>query len=204
MTTMRVQTDTAGDRFTLDVSGWMVNKAKPTLIGIAGPKRAGKDTLAFGLAAVLDMPRDSFAAPLRRFVAELLGWSLDELEARKEDPIPWLDGITPRHMMQTVGTEWGRDMIHGELWVRSLLHRMAGGGVISDVRFENEAKAILESGGVVIQIDRPGAGQGDAHVSEKPLDSQYISIRITNNGTRGDLLDKALEALKVWGRRDAG
>lgn len=169
---------------------------QPLLIGIAGPKRAGKDTLARALCRTLALPQDSFAAPLRRFVADLLGWSLEELEARKEDPIPWLDGITPRHMMQTVGTEWGRDMVHGDLWVRALLQRLSGGGIISDVRFANEARAIRERGGIVIQVNRPGAGQGDEHVSEKPLPFDLVDVFITNDSTREDLAITATLALR--------
>jgi hypothetical protein len=74
------------------------------LIGIAGPKRSGKDTLARGLCAALGLSQDSFAGPLRAFVANTLGMTLAELEDAKEAPIAWLDGITPRHLMQTVGT----------------------------------------------------------------------------------------------------
>lgn len=174
----------------------------PTLIGIAGFKRAGKDTLARGLCAALELPQDSFAAPLRRFMADLLGWTLEELEARKEDPIPWLDGITPRNMMQTVGTEWGRDMVHGDLWVRSLLQRLAGGGVISDVRFANEAEAILSAGGCVIRVDRPGAAQGDGHASETPIPDHLVSFRVVNSGSPAVMVGCALLALQEWGRRN--
>lgn len=174
----------------------------PTLIGIAGAKRAGKDTLARGLCAALQLPQDSFAAPLREFVARILGWTLDELEERKEEPVDWLDGITPRHMMQTIGTEWGRSMIHGELWVRSLLQRLAGGGVISDVRFPNEAEEILKRGGVVIRVDRAGAGQRDGHVSETPLPAHLVSFRVVNNGSKSALVGCALLALQEWGLRN--
>ena len=69
------------------------------LIGIAGPKRSGKDTLAKGLSKALNLPVDSFAAPLRKFVAELLNCSVATLESCKEHPIKWLDGATPRSMM---------------------------------------------------------------------------------------------------------
>lgn len=79
----------------------------PLYIGIAGSKRSGKDTLANGLASALSLPCDSFAAPLRQLVASLLGLSLHELDSRKEDAIDWLAELTPRHLMQTAGTEWG-------------------------------------------------------------------------------------------------
>lgn len=166
------------------------------LIGIAGPKRSGKDTLAWGLHRELALPVDSFAAPLRKFVADLMNCSLATLESCKEHPLKWLDGATPRQMMQTVGTEWGRDMVHPELWLRSLLHRIpASGAIISDVRFPNEARAILERGGVVIRLHREGYGSGDGHVSEKPLPIELISFEIDNDGTKEDLVRKGLEQL---------
>lgn len=123
------------------------------LIGIAGPKRSGKTTLAEGLCKVFSLEHHSFAGPIRAFVASILGYTLEELEVRKEEPVVWLDGKTPRQLMQTVGTEWGRATVHDELWVRSLLARVpAEGAVISDVRFPNEAEAILAAGGIVSNI----------------------------------------------------
>jgi hypothetical protein len=170
---------------------------RPMLIGIAGPKRAGKDTLARKLATLFNLPQDSFAAPLRRFVADLLSWTLDELEVRKEDPVDWLGGVTARHMMQTVGTEWGRDMVHGELWVLSLLQRVAKtGGIISDVRFPNEALAIRERGGIVIHVSRPGTGRGDQHRSEVPLPPSLVDAYVRNDSTPDDLAFRAVVAIR--------
>jgi len=165
------------------------------LVGIAGPKRSGKDTLAAGLHAALGWPVDSFAGPMRRFVADALGMTLAELEERKETPIDWLDGVTPRHMLQTVGTEWGRDTIHGELWVRSLLARMGERGIVSDVRFPNEARAIIDAGGVVIRLSRPGTGTGDAHISETPLPSGLVTYELRNSGTPEELVSRAMVCL---------
>lgn len=166
-----------------------------TLIGIAGPKRSGKDTLAAGLHAALGLPVDSFAGPMRRFVADTLGWTLAELEARKEQPIDWLDGATARAMLQTVGTEWGRQTVHADLWVRSLFARLPHGGIVSDVRFPNEAEAILSRGGVVIRLVRPGTGQGDAHASEKPLPAELVTVELFNDGTPQRLIESALACL---------
>lgn len=170
------------------------------LIGIAGPKRSGKDTLARALSKTLGLPVDSFAAPLRKFVAELLNCSVATLESCKEHPIKWLDGATPRGMMQTVGTEWGRDMVHPDLWVQSLLRRLpARGGIISDVRFENEAREIRLGGGIVIELSRAGTGSGDAHISERPLPRSLVSATLANDGTPDELLAKALAAMARLG-----
>jgi hypothetical protein len=167
----------------------------PLYIGIAGAKRAGKDTLASGLASALVLPCDSFAAPLRQFVASLLGLSLRELDSRKEDTIDWLAEVTPRHLMQTAGTEWGRDRVHPELWVRSLFARLPAGGLVPDVRFSNEARAIRRRGGVVIRVSRPGHGGHDTHASEQPLPDELVDIEVSNDGSRADLVRRTLDQL---------
>jgi hypothetical protein len=159
------------------------------LIGIAGPKRSGKTTLAEGLCKVFSLEHHSFAGPIRAFVANILGYTLEGLELRKEEPVVWLDGKTPRQLMQTVGTEWGRVTVHDDLWVRSLLARVpAEGAVISDVRFPNEAEAILAAGGIVIQLSRPGTGEGDGHASEVPLPASCVTQAWKNNSTEHDLI----------------
>lgn len=166
------------------------------IIGIAGKKRAGKDTLAAGLSSALGMPRDSFAAPIRAFVGQITGMRPDELEASKEQPLEWLDGVTPRQMMQTVGTEWGRQSVHAELWVRSLFARAPRGGVIvSDVRFPNEADAILARGGIVFRVNRPGQGAGDEHLSEVPLPDCLVTVELFNDSTPERLIEQALACL---------
>lgn len=172
----------------------------PLYIGIAGAKRAGKDTLARKLQAILGLPIDSFAAPLRKFVAELAGMGgLDTLEVHKETPIPWLDGITARSMMQTVGTEWGRQMVHPDLWVRSLFARLPAGGIIPDVRFPNEAEAIRQRGGIVIRVSRAGTGHGDGHASETPLPANLVDIEVTNDSTPREMAIRVLADLDVRG-----
>lgn len=163
------------------------------LIGICGAKRAGKNTLADLLSFYINLDHISFASPLRAFVADVLGVSAAELEAEKETPISWLDGVTPRQMMQTVGTEWGRTMIHPELWLRSLLRRIPpSGAVISDVRFENEAKLIKDHGGILIRVVRSGTGTGDGHISETPVPEKYVDYTVSNNGTPDEMVGRVL------------
>lgn len=167
------------------------------IVGIAGPKRSGKDSLARLLSSSLNVEVHSFAAPIRQFVAGLLGWTLDELEDRKEWPVPWLDGVTARQMMQTLGTEWGRQMVHPELWLRSLAARMPeAGAVVCDVRFDNEAEAIRKLGGRVIRLSRPGAGRGDEHASERPISDHLVDFEIANDGSLQLLLVRALAVLR--------
>ena len=183
------------------------------IIGLAGKKRAGKDTAATYLKNEFDLQNFSFAAPIRHVVANILGLSHeDALESfGKETPVSWLDGITPRRMMQTLGTEWGR-AIHPELWIRSLFKRMDAaekayerkhakieGAVISDVRFENECRAIKERGGYIVRLIRPQTETSDSHVSELALPKELIDIDVINDSSLSDLyrsLDFVMQIIK--------
>lgn len=177
------------------------------IIGITGFKGAGKDTFAGMLAkqypnAVLD----SFAAPIRDFVRTHFGYT----EENKEDPIPWLHGCkTPRYLMQTLGTEWGRDMVHPLLWTTLLMRRIAAADkdvvvLITDVRFDNEAELIERQGGVVVRVSRPGLASAE-HRSEKGVSSQYIEYCVHNASTfeylenQAELIATDLKRFDSWG-----
>jgi hypothetical protein len=51
-------------------------------------------------------------------------------------------GVSPRHLMVTLGTEWGRDAVHPDLWVRIWAASLpeAAHVVAEDVRFPNEVE----------------------------------------------------------------
>lgn len=103
----------------------------------------------------------------------------------KETMIPAF-GVTARRLMQTLGTEWGR-AIRPDLWVRLAMGaaetsvRLGQPVVIDDLRFKNEADAILRAGGILVRIERPGTDSGAAHVSEGALEDYEFTHRITND-----------------------
>lgn len=174
----------------------------PRLIGLTGVARSGKDTTADYLVRERGFVKHSFAAPIREFVARILGMTLAELETAKEQPIQWLPGQTPRRLMQTIGTEWGRDSVDPDLWVKSCFERvrrdMAAGRsvVICDVRFDNEARALKKLGGQVWRVTRSGAGTASAHASEAGVSDVLVDRFLANSRAVGDLyelVDGALE-----------
>lgn len=181
----------------------------PRLIGLTGYARSGKSTAAAILKAHA-FHEISFAEPIRDFTRLLLNFTTDDLEAKKEAPIDWLDGVTPRRMMQTLGTEWGRQMIHPEIWIRVAMHEAkeclvegCSDVVISDVRFVNEAKAIREAGGQIWRIYRDTTEPKPGEVLH-PSEAEIVRIPfdgfIANNGTLGELLRKVRDELA--GERD--
>ena len=157
------------------------------LIGLTGRKRSGKSTIAASLVKHHHFTERSFADPLRAMTCQILGITARELDDVKETPVDWLDGVTPRRMMQTIGTEWGRDSIHPEIWVRALQRQietlMADNIdiVISDVRFDNEATMIRSMGGIMFRVHRHGLPD-DQHRSEAGVNPGLIDHNIFNNG----------------------
>ena len=66
--------------------------------------------------------------------------------------------VSPRHVMQTLGTEWGRELIHETLWRDLTMDKCLDPlmlYIITDVRFLNEAEEIQERGGVIWRIRTP-------------------------------------------------
>lgn len=171
------------------------------LIGITGRARSGKDTVANFIIAAIGGYRYSFADPIRAMLVPLgVDMSDPYWQAHKEDPIPAL-GVSPRRMMQTLGTEWGRQLIHPDLWIFMAHQRLLQNGpgmVIPDVRFENEAAWVRKHGGRIIHVIRPDAKAVEDHVSEKGIEIQDTDARLINSGTLEELQISVRELLHVY------
>lgn len=144
------------------------------LIGIAGPAQSGKSTLAGEFRRLVEFrgqkyAEQPFAGPLKRMLASI---GVDVSDPSKNTPVPFLDGkVTPRIMMQTLGTEWGRSLLR-DLWLRIWQHEMddqAHCVCVSDVRFDNEAELIRGLGGTIVHVVRKSTADMlavPAHASE--------------------------------------
>jgi len=149
------------------------------IIGFAGAAGSGKDTAAQALIERLGFKKASFAKPLKDTIDYLFRWESDwdSLEW-KETPNVNGFGHTPRHIAQTLGTDWGRNMISKDLWVALALAQLPNEGnhVFTDVRFPNEAAAVREAGGVIIFVrcvDRETGTASHDHESEAWLEWLY-------------------------------
>ena len=157
------------------------------IIGLSGLKGSGKSTAA-GFLVEDGFVKMSFAEPIKRMLA-CVGLSHEDLYGdSKEEVNDILDGKTPRYAMQTLGTEWGRDLISSNIWVNIVKHdilKIKDDVVIDDCRFPNEVAMILSLGGVIVYIDR-GGKSGD-HVSEREVKSLYKHYTVRNEGSLNDL-----------------
>ena len=179
----------SGARWECDLAGMMEYECRlvegwvrvPRIVGLTGPKGVGKTTFAN------DMPhhRFSFADPLRSMMDVFLGYfdmEVENFDGDKEKKIPNL-GVSFRHAMQTLGTEWGRTRIHPDVWVEAMESRLSRFGkeqiVIDDVRFPNEAEMIHVAGGEIWRLTRKGfTPSGDQHASEAGLPDDLVDREV--------------------------
>lgn len=161
----------------------------PRIIGFTGSAGAGKTTSArIILGTYPDFHKLSLADPIREMLAVLGLVPADFDQEHKESPCDKLCGKTPRHAMQTLGTEWGRDKIGSTIWLDAAMRRadaLVFNGlrvVIDDIRFDNEAQAVVDRGGVVIRVARPGnavALATAAHQSERGVSDELVGFTVS-------------------------
>lgn len=141
------------------------------IIGLCGKAGAGKDTAADYMVARHGFIKYSMAQPIKAMLNAGFGWKPEQWNDRawKEGHQDLL-GSSPRVMAQTLGTEWGRERINGDLWVRVASEYIRylrfiteredlpiyRGVVVADIRFINEATWINSyERGMVLQVVRP-------------------------------------------------
>jgi len=174
---------------------------RPVIIGFHGPARAGKDSAANFLLANAGGYLYSFADPIRDML-QAIGIDLRTpyWQDRKEQTIAAL-GVSPRRMMQTLGTEWGREKVNPNLWLLLAQQRFISDGpgmIITDVRFENEAAWIRNVGGLVIHVHRSNAEKIEAHTSEAGIERDVRDVVLFNDGTLQDLQQVIKELWSVY------
>ncbi len=160
------------------------------LIAFTGKAGAGKSSAADALVEE-GWVRVKFADPLKNMMrAFYKSCGLEDsayIESRiegamKEEPDPFLKGRTPRHAMQTLGSEWGRDCVHQNLWVEAWSQKVMNmfdrelDVVVDDCRFPNEAAAVRALGGRIVEITGRDKGLGKAHQSEQGIGEPDMRI----------------------------
>lgn len=213
-------------------------------IGLCGDAGAGKDTVANMMQEYFEgsATKYSFAEPVYRLAAAILGTTVPDLENRstkevtqswqitqrclvnardyfnsinldhyKDFPEAWHEfvvhlenymqpysslyekedtiftlSISPRKMLELVGTELGREILQQDVWIDRIVRDVALNkvrvAIISDVRFENEAKFIHDKEGELIKIaaTKNPYKINSNHLSNKGIDQEYLTGVIVN------------------------
>lgn len=143
------------------------------LLGVTGLARSGKDHAADYLAKHMKMHKYAFAEPLKTMLKSVFGDHFHEGDRSEICPETCK---SYRVMMQTLGTDLGREMWNPQVWInlvekkrkevedqgkRPDVYRAAFRGepplgmILSDVRFDSEAEYLQLHGGVIVEIVRP-------------------------------------------------
>lgn len=97
----------------------------------------------------------------------------------------------PRQILQWWGTEYRRAQ-RESYWIDKVRDRLLSGPdqdwVVTDVRFQNEADMVLERGGRLGLVTRPGVKPVADHVSEAFWQTCNPDILIRNDGDIDDLM----------------
>lgn len=162
------------------------------LIGITGAAGAGKNTVANILSDKYGFEQVAFADALKESLVALdplvlINGSterLSDIVERESMDVAKNKYPSVRKALQDYGVAM-RDCVDKDVWVKmvhqTIQNSSSGKVCITDLRFENELKYIMDMNGAVIKVVRPDNpfDIGSTHVSEKMVvDTPYV---IENN-----------------------
>jgi hypothetical protein len=177
------------------------------MIGLTGPAGAGKSqAVAQYLEDEYSYTSMAFADPILHMIGELFSYAgIAQAWATERElkEFPTELGFSYRHLAQTLGTEWGRNILGADLWLRTAeaairAHGLVGEPLVfADVRFANESAWIRARGGVVVRVQRPGVQPVRSHISETEAQSIEPDYTLRNDGTLADLHAQIDDLVKV-------
>jgi len=180
------------------------------IVGLAGLKNSGKDTVGAYLVKKHSFERRSFADKLKESASALFDIPVYELEKMKNDPTcvigvgrntdankgyiyAFNEPQTVRLMLQRYGTEAHRSIFGPDFWVDQLfpVGGFYGGRaiVVTDCRFQNELDRIKLLNGKTVFVERPALDLKDPHSSEG-LRPEWCDYKLDNSGTVEDLFKR--------------
>lgn len=184
------------------------------LIALTAPKGTGKDTVGSIMTDMYGMERIAFADPIKRAIEAMFDldptiWDDRELKEQTLHESGLLPGLhaSPRYMAETIGTEWGRDIIGPDVWVKAVERRVENrmreapadlnGFVVTDLRFDNETIWTRSMGGRVVEICREGYEWDPYHPSNAGPTAELIDDSIENSNTN-DWHDRLIRAVEDY------
>ncbi len=172
--------------------------ANYSVIGLIGKMHSGKSEVARHLVYNHGYVLTKFAEVLKAML-RTLGLTEEEIEgALKNEPCMKLMGETPRWAMKSLGTEWGRNLIHEDLWAYFWKQKASDilltgkKVVVDDCRFLNESRFIRDfHPSTIWKIKKDkllySGDQTWGHQSETEHDQIEVDKTIKNYGSIGEL-----------------
>lgn len=184
--------------YTLKINVNKIGKLKVVAIAADGT-RAGKSTVG-DFFKQRGFYRLAFAETGKSMLYTLLVQSGYEpyeahdflLGDRKNEPLTLLGNRTPRQLMVSLMTGWGRNTVFDTIWVNTLAHKfkqLVKRGekkfVIDDLRFRNEYTWLEQLPTTFIKVKG-----GEMGLYEGLLPDDLFDIILLNNGTKAELFNK--------------
>lgn len=195
------------------------------IVGICGKAGAGKSTVAEYLVKHYQAGKLAFADPLRAMLMpaiDLLYYNEpvevveEKIKAKKDEPIDCF-GTSPRKLLQGIGalmrehnpdvfvklTQRKIDMLNE---LDSIILKFTGVPtthavtyVIDDLRYDNEAQWIKDSGGKIFRLTRPEEmlRKVPKHHSENGVSDDYIDLEFNNDDNIDTIADIGKTIAKV-------
>lgn len=189
------------------------------IIGLMGPMGSGKDTVA-QILKKWNFQKLAVADRLKDIVAQLFHWPREYLEGTTEETRKWRETVdewwakrlgmsmlTPRFVLQTLGTQAIRTNFHPDLLIASMERELDKlieqniNVVITDLRFHNEIDMVRSKGGKIIKITRNDSDAKSSHVSETSFLSEKPDYIISNDGSLEDLentIEQMINTLNIF------
>jgi hypothetical protein len=190
------------------------------IIGILGNKNVGKDTVADYLVETEGFKKISIATNLKKCLSVMFNWDENNFSVENKEINDEIWDITPRKMLQLLGTEFLRDYCKDiinckinfngkeddfsyhikKLFLDNIeLFNKKENIVISDVRFPDEVKFIKWLNGKIIKLEREDAiiNQYNNHSSENHISQLEYDAKIENNYSKAHLFKTVNVFLEV-------
>ena len=165
------------------------------IIAITGLKGSGKDTTADYIIKNYDnWEKDSFAGTLKDATSAIFGWDRkmlagetpEDREIRETRDDYWSEKlgfeVTPRIVLQKLGTDCLRSHFHQNIWVDSLERKIRNttkNVIITDCRFKNEIDMLRNLGATIVRVERDTLPEWFEKVGELNIKG-YNSADIVN------------------------
>ena len=175
------------------------------LVALTGAAGSGKSTVAKHLSNQrIPFARTKFSGTLKKMLMQIPDVTTDMIEGElKEEPQELFGGKTPREVMQTLGTEWGRDSVYSKIWLDSWERSINDLTyiVVEDLRYLNEAELVKNRGGQIWRIKRPDY-KCNGHISETEMEGIDPDLTIRNSGSVEELHAMIDSILVPWSGED--
>ena len=189
----------------------------PNLVVFYSPApESGKSTASQFLIEHYGFALVKIAAPLKMMARSFLYDAgiperrLDEFieGTKKNDDLAsyGLPGITPRKIMQSLGSEWGRDQMGRDVWANiaaGRARRLIESGqrvVIDDLRFSNEydilhALGMAQAAQSLFACITRSCAKSNGHPSDGCLATSLFDVVLENNGSITELREAVMNAV---------